>query len=185
MKQFSIFLVLLSLALASCSSPKTAKQFYNAHKRKDGVTNASIPGWMVWLVGGLAYNSMQDEEAKMGLKLARKVGRLRFMQAENKNTISPEEVRTFLGNLRKNKYEDLIMIKEGAQTVSIMVRDTEKKLKNIMILIDDEDEFVFMSMKSRIKYKDLSRIIDYYINDFKGKKPEKKKKEKKKEKPRA
>lgn len=182
MKKLPFLLVLFSLILSSCGSPKTAKQFYNKHKRKEGVSNASVPGWLVWLGTGLAYHSIQNEEAKMGLKLAKKVKRLRFMQAENKEVISPKEVSEFLGNLRANKYEDLIMIKDGPQTVSIMVRDTETKLKNIMVLVDQEDEFVFMSMKSSLKYKDLSKVISYYINDFKGEKPTKERKKKKKKK---
>jgi hypothetical protein len=49
-----------------------------------------------------------------------------------------------------------------------------------MVLVDQEDEFVFMSMKSSLKYKDLSKVISYYINDFKGEKPTKERKKKKK-----
>lgn len=185
MKRASLLLVLFAVILSSCGSPKTARQFYNKHKRKEGVTNASIPGWLVWLGTGLAYHSVDNDEAKMGLKLAKKVKRLRFMKAEDRDVISKEEVNTFLTNLRSNKYEDLIMIRDHDQTVSVMIRDTETKIKNIMILVDQEDEFVFLSMKSRIKYKDLSDLINYYINDFKGEEPEKKKKKKKEKDPQA
>ena len=52
------------------------------------------------------------------------------------------------------------MVKEGSSTVHILSREKKEKLRNLVILVNDEEEFVFMDMKSRIKYEDLSELVN-------------------------
>ena len=151
---------LFTLSLSSCSSPKTTAQFYHTHKHKQGVTNFKVPGWLVWMGGGLAQSLVQDPEAKAGLRLARKVKKLRFMATEGDNPITAVEVSDFVSHIRTSGFEDLIMVKEGSSTVHILSRERKDKLRNLVILVNDEEEFVYMDMKSRLKYEDLSELVN-------------------------
>ncbi|MCB0593019.1 MAG: DUF4252 domain-containing protein [Lewinellaceae bacterium] len=156
-----ISIVLLALfSLFSCSSPKTTAQFYHTHKHKEGVSNFKMPGWLVWIGGGIAQGLVQDPEARAGLRLARKVKKLRFMATEDYNPITTAEVSDFVNNIRSAGYEDLLQVKEGGSTVHILSREKKEKLKNLVILVNDEEEFVFMDMKSRLKYEDLSELVN-------------------------
>ena len=146
--------------MSSCSSPKTTAQFYHTHKYKEGVTHFKMPGWLVWMGGGIPQGFVQDPEAKAGLRLARKVKKLRFLATEDYNPITAAEVNDFVGNIRSNGFEDLLMVKEGSSTVHILSREKKEKLRNLVILVNDEEEFVFMDMKSRIKYEDLSELVN-------------------------
>ena len=156
-----ISIVLLALfSLFSCSSPKTTAQFYHTHKHKEGVSNFKMPGWLVWIGGGIAQGLVQDPEARAGLRLARKVKKLRFMATEDYNPITTAEVSDFVNNIRSAGYEDLLVVKEGSSTVHILSREKKEKLKNLVILVNDEEEFVYMDMKSRLKYEDLSELVN-------------------------
>jgi hypothetical protein len=44
-----------------------------------------------------------------------------------------------------------------------MARDHKDKIKNLLLLVRDEDGFVFLDMKSRIKYSEISDLINYFI----------------------
>ena len=147
-------------ALSSCNSPKTTAQFYHAHKHKEGVTNFKVPGWLVWMGGGIAQGFVQDPDTKAALRLARKVKKLRFMATEDYNPITTAEVNEFVNHIRGNGFEDLIMVREGSSTVHILSREKKEKLRNLVILVNDEEEFVFMDMKSRLKYEDLSELVN-------------------------
>ncbi len=160
------------LLLASCSSPKTTAQFYQAHKKRPGVTNFQLPGWAVWLTGGIVYNSTKNEETKAALRIARKVGKLRLMASEGARPIPTEQINQFMGNIKQNGYEDLLQVKDGSSTVNILARDRRNKIRNLLLLVSDEDGFVFIDLKSRIKYDEISDLINFFLNRDKAEEQE-------------
>ncbi|MEN0003262.1 MAG: DUF4252 domain-containing protein [Bacteroidota bacterium] len=172
-----------TLLLASCNSTKTLDNFYEKHKKEEGVTNFKLPGWLVWIGTGMAYHSIRDREVRMALKMAKKVKTMQFFTTEGDYEVSRAEIDALVGNLKEESFDELLYVKEEGTQVNVMVRDTDTKLKNILLLVEEEGEFTFISMKSRLKYKDLSEYISYYVNDFMGNKPVKKKD--KEDKPRA
>ena len=153
----------------SCGSPKTTAQFYHTHKHKEGVTNFKVPGWLIWVGGGIAQGFVSEPDARAALKLARKVKKLRLMVAEDYNPITTAEVNDFISNIRSNGFDDLIYVKDAESTVHILSREKKDKLRNLVILVTDEEEFVFMDMKSRLKYEDLSEFVNTILS---GKEPE-------------
>ncbi len=156
-------LILFAIGLSSCSTPKTTAQFYHTHKHKEGVTNFKMPGWLIWIGGGIAQSAVQDPNAKAGLRLARKVKKLRFMATEGDNPITAAEVSDFITNIRSTGYEDLLIVQDGSSTVHMLSREKKEKLKNLVILVNDEEEFVFMDMKSRLKYEDLTDLANSFL----------------------
>jgi hypothetical protein len=165
MKPISLFFsMLIAIALSSCGTPKNTAQFYQMHKNRPGVTNFKLPGWLVWLGGGIAYNSVRDEDTRAALRVARKVGKLRIMASENAAVIPAEEVRAFMSNIQQNGYEQLLSVREGrSSTVNIMINDRRDKIRNMLILVNDEDGFVFLDLKTRLKYKEITELINYFL----------------------
>ena len=159
-----LFISLLAIALSSCSSPRTTTQFYHTHKVKEGVINFKIPGIVTWMGSGIARKAVKDPSAKAALKLAQKARRMRIMVAEDVSIISNSEIYSFISNIKKNGYEDLIQVRDGSTLVTIMARDKNERLRNLLILVNEEDNFVYFDLKSRMKYEDLSDMINYFIN---------------------
>jgi hypothetical protein len=150
-------------AFTSCSSPKTTAQFYQTHKKQPGVVNFKLPGWVMWLGGGIVYNSVKDEETKVALRYARKIGKFRMLASEKGAALPESEIKAFVKNIQDNGYEDLLQVDSEGSSVRIMARDNRNKIKNLLLLVRDEDGFVFMDMKSRIKYSEISDFINYFI----------------------
>lgn len=160
MRAFLLLSILAVLAFSSCSSPKTSTQFYKAHKKGEGVTNFRLPGWVVWLGAGLAYNSVRDEDAKAALRLARKVGRLQLLAADEAGAIPPEAVNDFLRNSKVQGYEELLSVRSGKTVVNISARGRRDRIRNLLLLVNDEDGFVFLHLKSRVRTKDINQLIE-------------------------
>jgi hypothetical protein len=181
-------LLLLPLLFTSCGTPNSVAGFYQKHKRKKGVKNFKLPGWVMWVGTGLAHEMVDDEDTKLALRFAKKVKKLRVMIAEENTEISSYDVKSFVNEIKQKDYEDLIYVRDGETTVNTLVKDKNGKLKDLVFLVKDEEEFVFLSMKSNIKVEDITELIKNYLgkitkDEADEAKSRKKKKKKKKEKP--
>lgn len=164
MRLLTFLILLVSLALTSCGTPKNTAQFYQTHKSRPGVTNFKLPGWLVWFGGGIAYNSVKDEDTKAALRIARKVGKMRLMASENTGVIPQAEVEAFLANIKQSGgYDDLMYVKHESSIVNVMVRDSKSKIRNVLLMVHDQDGFVFLDLKTRIKYDEISDLINYFL----------------------
>ena len=160
-------LVLTSFMISSCGTPNSVAGFYQKHKRKDGVRNVKLPGWVIWVGGGLAYNSVKEDEVKELLRFAKKIKKMRFMLAEEASAISAEDINSFVKEIKKNQYEDLLFVQDKGTRVNMLVKNKNDKLKDIVFLVkDDEDQFVFFSMKSSIKVDDIADLIRTLSSDI-------------------
>ncbi|GAB5552170.1 MAG: hypothetical protein Sapg2KO_17610 [Saprospiraceae bacterium] len=138
--------------------------FYKAHKKKPGVFNIKIPSFLIWFGGGIAYNSVKDPEAKAALRIAKKVKGLKVMTVESDNVIAKADINYFLQNMRNGSFEDLIFVKEEDTRVQILGRASSKKLKELTILVEESGSFTFVTAKTNLKSKDVSRLINSIVN---------------------
>lgn len=180
-------LILVPLLLTSCSSPGTVAGFYQKHKRKKGVRNFKMPGWAIWVGSGLAHDIVKDEETRLALRLAKKVKKLRFMMAEEETAISSYDIKAFVNEIKSKDYDELIYVKDGPTSVNALVKEKNGKLKDLVFVVKDEDEFFFASMKSNLKMEDITEAIQTYAgknarDKLKEERSKKRKKKKKKEK---
>jgi len=161
---FILLITLLPVALSSCGSPRSVSSFYHENKRKAGVRNMTIPGWALYLGTGIAHDIVKEEDALLALRLGKKIKKLQFMYSETAESISSTDVQHFIAEARNDNYEDLILVRDGETTVNIMVVEKKEKLRHLLILINDEADFVFLNMRSNIKIKDISKVINHYMS---------------------
>jgi hypothetical protein len=159
----SLIFGILTGALNPIQAQTPTKAFYKEHKKKPGVFNLKVPAWLIWVGGGLAYNIVEGPEEKAALKLAKKVKGLRLMRVESNDAIERDEINYFLATMRENAYEDLIYVKEDNTKVQILGLSSNKKLKEMIILVEEEDAFTYITAKTNLKSKDISRLINTIV----------------------
>lgn len=170
--------LLLMLGLFMGQTPNLQAQtptraFYKAHKKKSGVFNVRIPSWLIWFGGGIAYNSVKDPEAKAALKMAKKLKGLRVMTVESDNVIAKDDIHSFLQEMRNGSFEDLIFVKDEDTKVQILGRASSRRLKELTILVEEPGSFTYVTAKTNLKSKDLSRLINTIVNADKEPAPKK------------
>jgi len=149
----------LFLSSQQMTAQDPGRNFYRDFKRTEGVMNLSLPGWLVWVGGGLAYNSVNDPEAKAILKLAKKLKGVRFMHSEDGSAIPEAALVGFNHQLDQSGYDQLIQVREGDTRVTLSGKIKGETFRRLVVLIKDGDEFVFLQAKSRIKIKHITRLI--------------------------
>lgn len=106
----------------------------------------------------------EDPNAKLALEMTKYIKSIKIVVAEDQNAISQNDYLRFVDIARnKDKFSDLIIVKDGQTNVNIMMRGNSKKIKNLLILVNDGEEFVMLSMKTSLKYKDLSKFLKAII----------------------
>lgn len=154
--------------LASCGGSRHMNKIYHEYNRFDeGVTKFRVPGWLFWLGSGIAYESLDDEDAKRAMTIVRKIRGMRLLVVEKENDISKAKIKGMLSGLRQDRFEDMFYIQSGQSTVSFMIREKDDKIKNLLIVVNEPDNFVMTHIKTRIKYEDLSKLIKKYQKEMK------------------
>ncbi len=154
---FSLFL------LTSGIAQKSVRKFYKNVKRSEESVKLTLPGFLIHMGAGIARNHVEDDlNAKLGLELTKYIKSIKIVTSDAENAISQQKYSEFVDIARKkDKFEDIIMVKEGGgANVNIMMRGNDKKIKNLLILVKDEGEFVMLSMKTNMKYKHLNKFLE-------------------------
>ena len=133
---------------------------YWKYKDYDGVA-LTVPSWAV--EAGSWFLPEKQER-----KLLRKVDKVRFMLFENnENPVSARDMKRFTRKANHRGLEDLVVVRDGKTNVRVMGKERRNILRKIVVMVHSPEEFVFVSVKGRLRLNDINRIIEKY--DKKGK----------------
>lgn len=173
----NIVLLVALFVLPMCSyGQKSVKSFYNKYKKYENVTSVKLQGWVI----KLAAKFTDDDDAK---KAARHISKLRVLSMENGNLVTKQDYKALLKSIRKDRFEDLMMIREGAMKVNIYVKEKDDEITNVLLIVNDVKDFVMISLEGKLKLEDLEDLDitveggDYFNKIPKSKKQPKKEKE--------
>ena len=161
MKKFTILGLLLALPFLLFSQ-SSVNHFYHKYKRADNTISMTLPGFVLKIGGKFARKHMDkdDKKAMMAMEFIKSVKSLRILVMEETNLVSQKDYNNLVDGLkRKNKISELITVRDGTTRVNIMIRDKKKHISNIVIIVSEENEFVLVSIKAKIKYKDLNKFL--------------------------
>ncbi len=159
-------LLLLLLPLFANAQTVSINEFYRKYKHADAEKVAvSLPGWVVKLGIGIAKSQVEDQEDKDVLNALRKVGKIRVLTFEDANPVLDKDLDRLMKGVRRERFEDLIMVREQATKVHIMMRERREKIKNLLILVNEEDTFTMLSLKTKVKYDEIEEFINKAIQE--------------------
>ena len=167
MKYF-MTLCLMSLLPFAVFSQRSVNKFYHKYKKADNTINFTLPGFALGLGASIARKHMdkEDKKALMALEFTKSIKSIRFLVMEETNLVSQKDYNNLIEGLKsKDKLSELITVREGSTRVNIMVRDKRKHISNLMIIVSEEDEFVMISLKTRLRYKDLNKFLREVMKD--------------------
>ncbi len=164
MNMRTIIITLCVFGIVGCSSSQQVNNdftdFYHNHGDDSGIVSFSFPV-------GLAKAFLDDDD-KEAKKAFSKLNKMRFFICENDNGYYKKKVQKYLP---EGKYHDLIVIKDGKESVSFKMKEpTNGKVKEIVMIVSEPDSFVAISfignftvddakeMANSIKTDDLSSI---------------------------
>jgi len=162
----SIFIAIITLLpFLAASQTVSINEFYRKYKNSDAEnTHLSLPGWLVKLGVGIA-KADADEEDKEALDLVKKVGKVRILTFEDSNPVSRKDLDRLTERVRRENFEDLVMVRDKGANVKIMIREKGELVKNVLILVSETDSFTMVSLKTRVKYDQIEDLINESIDE--------------------
>jgi len=149
-------------------SQKSVNKFYHKYKRADNTVNMTLPGFVLGMGAKFAKKHMDKEDKKslMALEFTKSIKSIRLLVMEETNLVSQKDYNKLIDGLKKkDKLSDLITVRDGRTSINILVRDKKKHISNLIVIVNEEDEFVMISIKAKLRYKDLNKFLREVMKD--------------------
>lgn len=158
--------IFFGLALLMSAGTLSAQDYglYWKYKDYDGAIAVAVPGFAVH-IGSWFLDDRQDR------KLAQKVGKVRVLFFEDGSPITQRDTRRFVRKAKRRHLEELLTIREGKTHVRILAKERHngKGIRKVVVFVNSPDGFALISVRGHLRYSDLSKIMDEYSGQRKGK----------------
>jgi hypothetical protein len=164
-----LILLLVSMSLFSNAQNLELDAFFVKHRHHPNTTAMAIPGWLVKFGINVSEDKEDVDEYRPILK---GLNNIRVLVMEEHNYASKKEVKRLVANVRKHQFVDLISVKDGGTSVHILVKEKKTKkhtfIKNVMVLVAEEDELVLVTLNGRWNKDFLMKALNEEGVDFLG-----------------
>ncbi len=168
MRYQTIMLCLLMAPILCCGQHKpTVDDFFKKYKQDDRAEHLRLGG----LVMDLAVSFSEDEEEKEILK---KIKRLRLLSFDDSNPVTPKEYEELMKGVQADRYAPLFRLSKGGEKVDILVQEHNNLITDVLLIVYDTDEFIFLNLEGRFRFEDLNDLdVDVHGGEHLKKLPEK------------
>ncbi len=169
MKNFTLvvlFLITSLTLLCSCHDErgKAAEDVFEQYAGEAGVYIFRIPPGLI----GIFIDGEKNPDLKQSLRKMKMIKVMIFDQ-DNQGKLDKQEIlQTFNVKLEENQFNDLLLTTQGEQMIRIKYREDEEGIiREMMILITEEEAFLGLSMVGEINLDQLTGIArSLEIEDF-------------------
>ena len=118
-------------------------------------TSVNVP---VWLAKPFVKTALrEDGESEEVVQLVKKIKKIRILTVENGN---PKLLKDFSAYLGKNNYQDWVTVKHEGQNVNIQALQDGDVIKKLMLVVQGDQDFVFIDVKGKFTPEDISNVIN-------------------------
>ena len=151
--------IIFSLLLLASVLPTQAQDFglYWKYKDYDGIS--LTVGRAVFDVASLF---VKEEE---GGDLIHRVQKVRVMVFPDHSPITDRDMRRFDRKAKRRHLDDMVMVREGKTHVRVMAKDRGTALRKLVVFVRTPEESVFVSVKGKLRWDDLEKVLEKYGGD--------------------
>ena len=162
MKKTTLIVALALVSSIAFSQSKSVDSFKNKYKDDRDATVVTLQGNIFKLIGSIAEYS-DDEDAQALAKVADGINSMQILSLPKYETgLEAEEIKNLKSNIKKESYEELMNMREGRETVVIYSQGSEDEVRNMLILVEEKNEFVLINIDGVLKMKDLAYIASHH-----------------------
>ena len=159
-KTTTLLAALVLISTFAIGQSKSVDAFKNKYKDDRDATVVTLQGNIFKLIGSIAEYS-DDEDAKALSKVADGIKSMQILALPKYETgLDSEEIKALKSNIKKESYEELMNMKEGRETVVIYSLGNEDEVRDMLILVEEKDEFVLINIDGVLRMKDLAYIAN-------------------------
>ncbi|MBK8506555.1 MAG: DUF4252 domain-containing protein [Saprospiraceae bacterium] len=152
MKTLLPFLILL-IPISHFSQSVAIEEFYANHGFHDNTVKIRIGGALIkmgsWFIEEPATRS-----------LVKKARSARILVNDAAHAIDRRELDHLTREIRRDGYESLALVRDGLDKVEIYIREDRGYIRNLLLILNSDDEFVMASLDCRFTMDDIQAALD-------------------------
>lgn len=164
MKTYVILFTLLLTGLTCFGQSQAVMDFHNKYKDSGKYLSVRIDGGLLNLLSGIETN---DEEAQEMLDAMGKIDAINVHSIDrDEDDFEESDINTFKRDVKKEKYDELMIVRDGDTDVDFLIKEKKGKISDLLLVVDEPDEFVIVNISGEIDMKTIAKITDNL--DLKG-----------------
>lgn len=155
-------------ATAVKAQDKCLREFRNKYKGSAEVHTVSLGKFALHL-GSLCLSfDNEDADAKVMGHALKGIQKVKVYTISNikGGTVSYDDIADLKSNLQRNENFDLLMeARENGSRVHILNRGKDDELGNVVMLVQEENEFVIVNLHTTLKIADINHLIRQFASN--------------------
>ncbi|SJN47996.1 DUF4252 domain-containing protein [Sphingobacterium sp. JB170] len=123
------------------------------------IVSINVPGFLMKTFIRTEIKELQEDDPALALAV-KKIKKIKLMTVSNNGKTNLYE--QFSAYLVNNDFDELVSIYSDGAKISINTKTKGDKIKTIMLGIIDENDYVFVDLKSNININELQNLIEHY-----------------------
>ncbi|MBL4709146.1 MAG: DUF4252 domain-containing protein [Flavobacteriales bacterium] len=145
----AFFFTISTIQVRAGNDTKTFSDFYKNHQHKESVS-LNIPGFFV------RFLLDKEDDAKEISKDIKHVKLLIFEGHASSQKELADELNQYLPS---NLYNDLMIIKDGADQVTFKLREKKGKINEIIMIATDNSSSVILCIEGNMELSDVKKLV--------------------------
>ncbi|PWV51767.1 DUF4252 domain-containing protein [Chitinophaga sp. S165] len=163
MKYYSILIVLLMLAVSPAMAQKKAlRKFYREHRGDAFTFRIGVGRVPLKLASWIVPASAMKEDSVPLKHLLSKVQKVKVytISGDERPAVDIADMQRLKQTLiDKDHFEPLLEVREGNSLVHLLNRGKEDELGHVVILVQDESDFVMVNLRTTLQMKDVNMLV--------------------------
>lgn len=154
-------IVMLALFLSlNATAGEGFDKLYSKYSASEDVTSINLSESMISIAS--RFIGENDQDAK---DLLASVKGLKVLISETPNSQLSSEAFSIA---RSGGYEELIRVNDGDDKVRIMVQEKGDLIQDVLVLVESDDEFVFINLTGNIDPNQVGKVLKTLDIDVEG-----------------
>ncbi len=151
-----VFIIIWMLPIIAPAQNSALNDLFEKYSGKDGYTSVYITKYMFNMFKDVENKTEEGDFEKVATKL-NFIKILTFDDGANK-TAKENFSNDLLSKLPKSSYKEIMVIKEGSETIKFLFKEGSNKNSELVMLVSGSDDPVLLFMEGDIKMSDLSKL---------------------------
>ncbi len=155
MKYLSLLIVLSGFLSPLTAQTDAISRYFDQYINDERFTVVYISPKMFEVLGKLDLKEMKDEEAQLIMDVVKDLKGLRVLTTEVSPLKFYEEAKS---KIKTSEYEILLTVRDEGENVQFLIKDEADTIKELLLLVGGEDEFVMLSFIGDIDLDKISKL---------------------------
>jgi len=166
MRKARLLIIAVLLApMVLMAQNKAITEFQNKYKDDRDASYVEISGSLFKFISSIndGDNDELDPNLEALANIADGLTSMKILKIDKYAAdVTNSEIDELRKSLEKDSYESLMSMKEGRKNIDFLAQGKANELRNMLIIVDDKEEFVIINIDGVLTSEDLSYLSRHY-----------------------